>query len=109
MASTIPMKHTWAFALALTACASATPALAQWDGMLNRLGDRLGKKVEDSVGQREDKVIDKAFNTGDKAAACATGDPGCGKPTGPAKCAASDKACLTKAKANGQTVEITGD
>jgi len=103
------MKHTWAFALALATCTSATPALAQWDGMLNRLGDRLGKKLEDSVGQREDKVVDKAFGVGDKAAACATGDPNCNKPTGPAKCAASDKACLTKAKANGQTVEITGD
>jgi len=103
------MKHTWALALVLATCTSATPALAQFDGMLDRLGDRLGKKLEDSMGQRQDKVVDKAFNTGDKAAACATGDPNCGRPTGPAKCAASDRACLAKAKANGQTVEITGD
>ena len=103
------MKHAWALAVALACLTSAVPAPAQFDGMLNRLGDRLGKKLEDSVGQREDKVVDKAFNAGDKVAGCAVGDPGCNKPTGPAKCAASDRACLSKAKANGQTVELTGD
>ena len=77
--------------------------------MLDRLENRIGTKVEENVGKREDKVVDKAFEGGDKATACVAGDPDCNKPKGPAKCAASDNSCLTKAKANGQTVEITGD
>jgi hypothetical protein len=103
------MKRSWASAILLASLAAATPARAQFQGMLDRLENRIGTKVEENLGKRQDKVIDKTFDAGDRATACAASDPGCNKPTGPAKCAASDRACLSKAKANGQQVEITGD
>lgn len=102
------MKRSWALAFVL-ASFQAAPALAQFEGMLERLENRIGTKVEENLGKRQDKVIDKAFEGSDKATACVASDPGCNKPKGPAKCAASDRSCLSQAKANGQTVEITGD
>lgn len=104
------MKPSTLCALVLASILSASAAWAQFDGILNRLEDRLGKKIEDRMGGAQDKVIDKTFDKAEGTVSCAAGDPSCDKPKGgTAKCAASDRTCLSQAKANGQTVEITGD
>ena len=113
------MKRSYRWTIALGMLAWAPGAQAQnWDGMLDRLTDRVGQNVEDRVGGVSDKAVNKAFDKTEEQMDCATGDPNCvppakqdaagtrAAPASSAKCVATDVGCLKTAKAQGLTVEI---
>jgi hypothetical protein len=81
---------------------SAADASAQgWDGLLDRVGDRLGRRVEDRLSGTSESATDKVFDKADHTVGCAAGDRACG-----VKCVATDVGCLKNAQAQGHTVQI---
>lgn len=103
----------WILASAILVAASGAQGQG-FGGMLDRLGDRMQKKTEERVQQNADKAVDSVFDTtegtvksaGEGAGAAAKPEPTVEKV---AKCQATDKTCLSKAKASGQKVEILSD
>jgi hypothetical protein len=102
--------------LMVSAMVVAVPAAygQGFGGMLDRLGNSMEKKVTDRVDQDANKAADSALDkTEDAVGSAAQGANDAAKPqpaaANVAKCLATDTACLSKAKANGQMVEIVSE
>lgn len=101
------------------------PAVAGWDGLLDRVGEQFSKTIEDRLSGTSEKAVGKVFDKMDETVDCAAGDEKCvrrageeGKKTvivqpgggsATAKCVATDIGCLKEAQARGQTVEIVAE
>jgi hypothetical protein len=53
------------------------PAVAGWDGLLDRVGDRFSKTVEDRLGGTSEKAVGKVFDKMDETVDCVAGDKEC--------------------------------
>jgi hypothetical protein len=49
------------------------PAVAGWDGLLDRVGDRFSKTVEDRFGGTSEKAVGKVFDKMDETVDCVAG------------------------------------
>jgi hypothetical protein len=106
--------------LVLSLLVSGADARAgMFDGVLDRLGESVGRRTE-TLGHR---AIDGVFDHADAAVECAVRDQAClkrareeGKPVrlvdedesdvGPVKCSSGDLGCLQQAQKLGRMVEI---
>ena len=58
------------------------PAVAGWDGLLDRVGERFSTKIEDRLGGTSEKAVGKVFDKMDETVDCVAGDKECGRRAG---------------------------
>jgi len=58
------------------------PAVAGWDGLLGRVGERFSTTIEDRLGGTSEKAVGKVFDKMDETVDCVAGDEKCGRRAG---------------------------
>ncbi len=53
------------------------PAVAGWDGLLDRVGERFSKTIEDRLGGTSEKAAGKVFDKMDQTVDCVADDEEC--------------------------------
>ena len=106
------MRHWWKSIWVLAVLTSGAEVQAQgWGGLLDRVGDRFSKTIEDRLSETSGKTVGKVFDGVDGTVDCVAGDAKCqGRADddrlATTRCVATDVGCLKEAQARGAAVAI---
>jgi hypothetical protein len=74
---TMKARYLLVVVIGLSGLATSMPTVAGWDGLLDRVGDRFSKTVEDRLGGTSEKAVGKVFDKMDETVDCVAGDKEC--------------------------------